>query len=187
MIPVMSQIRTNIADIDFRHQCFLTGVIGLGLLMCPFMPTAALSGDIAEDPSGFYGIIWGAPLGDVPGLSQVESGEHIQAYEFKHGPPKVGEATVASMRFIAFDGQFARVMIRYEGTQTHYQILPHLESLFGPIDRIPGSMIRGLNQQFTWRGTQTEVNLTYDGGQERGAIFIESRTLAPRFTDSVPE
>ena len=183
----MTQRMANASDIYSRHQCFLSGLIGLGLLMCPFVPSSVQGGDIVEDPNGFYGILWGAPLGDVPNLIQVEAEAHIHAYELKHGPPKVGDAAVESMRFITFDRQFARVMIRYKGTQTHHQILDHLQSLFGPIDRIPGSMIRGLNEQFTWRGTQTEVSLTYDGGQERGAVFIESRTLAPRFNDSVPE
>ncbi|MDC8446888.1 MAG: hypothetical protein LV473_00875 [Nitrospira sp.] len=105
----------------------------------------------------------------------------------KRGPLKLGEATVDSLRFVTFDEQFARVTIHYRGNQTHNQILTHLQSLFGPIERIPGSMMRGLNQQFTWRGPNTEVNLTYQENMTRGFVSIESRTLAPRFNDILPE
>src|SRR5438132_6835285 len=181
LTTAMSRGMTNVADVHFRHQLLLGGLVGVGLLMCPFIPSSVLGGDMAKDPNGFYGITWGAPLADVLDLIQVESGEHIQAYELKHGLPKVGDAAVESLRFVTFDRQFARVTIHYQGSQTHNQIMTHLQSLFGPVDRTPGAMIRGLNQQFTWRGPQTEVNLTYDGAQERGTIFIESRTLAPRF------
>jgi hypothetical protein len=183
----MSRGMTNVADMHFRHQRLLGGLVGIGLLICPFIPSSGLGGAMANDPNGFYGITWGAQLADVPDLIQVETGKHVQAYELKHGLPKVGDAAIESLQFVAFDGQFARVTIHYQGSQTHNQILAHLQSLFGPIERTPGSMIRGLNQQFTWRGPQTEVNLTYDGAQKRGAIFIESRTLAPRFNDVLPE
>jgi hypothetical protein len=47
-------------------------------------------------------------------------------------------------------------------------------------------MMRGLNQQFTWRNQNTEVNLSYRSYQDRGTVFIESRTLAPRFIDVLP-
>ena len=183
----MTRVMTNLANIHFRHQLLLGGVIGLGLLMCSSVQNSVLGGDMAKDPNGFYGITWGAQLADALDLIQVETGEHVQAYELKHGPPKVGDAAVESLRFVTFDGQFARVTIHYRGSQTHNQILTHLQSLFGPIDRTPGSMIRGLNQQFTWRGPNTEVNLTYQESLERGFVSIDSRTLAPRFNDVLPE
>ena len=48
-------------------------------------------------------------------------------------------------------------------------------------------MARGLNQQYNWRGSDTEINLTYQAGTERGYIFIDSRTLAPRFNDYITD
>ena len=141
---------------------------------------------MTTDPNGFYGFQWGTSLLEVQDLIKIESGEHVQAYELKRGPLKLGEATVDSLRFVTFDEQFARVTIHYRGNQIHNQILTHLQSLFGPIERIPGSiMMRGLNQQFTWRGPNTEVNLTYQENLMRGFVSIESRTLAPRFNDDI--
>lgn len=130
---------------------------------------------------GFYGIPWGASLAERNELKLVESTEHIQGYELKDGSPLLGEAKVSMLRFVATDGQFARVAIRYSGEKNHAHMLTYLQSIFGPIERSPGSMMRGLNQQFTWRSDETEVNLTYRSYQERGSVFIESRTLAPRF------
>jgi hypothetical protein len=48
-------------------------------------------------------------------------------------------------------------------------------------------MMRGLNQQFNWRGPNTEANLTYQENVERGFVSIESRNLSPRFNDFLPE
>jgi hypothetical protein len=126
-------------------------------------------------------------LDESPDLKLVESSERIQAYEFKNGPPKLGKAELGMARLVAIKGKFARVSIRYSGEQNHAHVLAYLQSEFGPVERSPGSMMRGLNQQFTWRSEETEVNLTYQSFQERGSVFIESRTLAPRFNDVLPD
>jgi len=136
---------------------------------------------------GFYGIPWGANLAARDELKLVEETEHVESYELKDGAPLLGEAKLSMLRFVAADGQFARVAIRYSGEKNHAHILTYLQSIFGPIERSPGSMMRGLNQQYTWRSEETEVNLTYQSFQDRGSVFIESRTLAPRFNDVLPE
>ncbi len=94
---------------------------------------------------------------------------------------------MTSILYVSLDDQFARVIIRYQGEQIHKQVLRFLEGQFGGLDRIPGQMARGLNQQYTWRGSETEISLTYQAGTERGYIFIDSRTLAPRFNDSITD
>jgi hypothetical protein len=152
------------------------------LLPDPATPAAAMM----NDPKGFRGIAWGSALAKVPELNQVVSGEHITEYELKQGTPHLGEVKVDSMHFVAYDGEFARVTIRYKGKKTHEQVLAYLQSQFGPIDRSPGSMMRGLNQQFDWRGTETEITMTYEARGERGFISIESMLLAPRFNELLP-
>ena len=136
---------------------------------------------------GFYGIPWGASLAERDELKLVDKTEHVQSYEHKEGSPMLGEANLIMLRFVAADGVFARVAIRYSGEKNHADILTYLQSIFGPTERSPGSMMRGLNQQFTWRSDETEVNLTYQSFRERGNVFIESRTLAPRFNDVLPD
>jgi hypothetical protein len=57
----------------------------------------------------------------------------------------LGEAKVIMFRFVAADGEFARVAIRYSGEKNHDHMLTYLQSLFGPTERSPVSMMRGLN------------------------------------------
>jgi hypothetical protein len=88
---------------------------------------------------------------------------------------------------LSVDEQFARVTIHYQGDDRHKQILAYLEKQFGSLERVPGQMVRGLNQQYTWRGTDTEITVTYHASTEQGFVFIDSRTLAPRFNDHISD
>ena len=108
---------------------------------------------------------------------------HIAEYLRKTEPPSFAGIEMTSVLYVSVDDQFARVIIRYRGDHVHRQVLGFLESRFGRLERIPGQMARGLTQQYNWRGPDTEINLTYQAGTERGYIFFDSRTLAPRFND----
>lgn len=168
-------------------QFLISFSLALGWLIAFIGPSLTSAGDMVNDPKGFHGIQWGSSLVKVPDLQLVSSSEeHIQEYELKQGPLPLGEAKVEYMKFLAYDGEFARVAIRYKGKKTHAQVLAHLQAQYGPIDRSPGSMMRGLNQQFNWRGTDTEINLTYEAKGERGFIFVDSRNLAPKFNQFLP-
>ncbi len=142
---------------------------------------------MTNDPKGFHDIPWGTVLSSRQDLETIRSSSHIVEYLRKEGVSSFAGAEMSSIRYVSLDDQFARVVIRYEGEQVHKQVLNHLEGRFGQLDRIPGQMARGLTQQYNWRGTDTEINLTYQAGTERGYIFIDSRTLAPRFNDSITD
>lgn len=142
---------------------------------------------MVNDPKGFNGIPWGASLENRPDLTLVTNAQRIKEYDLKNGPLPLGGVKVEMMRLSTVDGQFARVTIRYRGEDVHAKILAYLQEQYGPLDRTPGQSMRGFNQQYNWRGTDTEVNLTYEGQGERGFLFIESTVLAPRFNDTLPE
>jgi hypothetical protein len=142
---------------------------------------------LGVEDNGFYGIRWGTKLSEVADLRLIEPSDRIETYELKRSSPQLGNAKIDKLQFVAIEGEFARILIRYSGEQNHKEMMAYLQSQFGSIERIPGSMMRGLNQQFTWRTPETEVNVTYQSFQERGTVFIESRTLAPRFNDVLPE
>lgn len=143
--------------------------------------------NLENDPKGFGDIPWGASLADRSDLIQIASDGRIVEYERKEGPLPLGEAQVSFMRLLAINGKFARVTVRYEGKATHNKILTFLQSRFGGLERVPGQMVRGLNQQYTWRGTDTEIDLTYHEQGERGYLFFDSRVLAPRFNDKITD
>jgi hypothetical protein len=140
-----------------------------------------------NDPKGFHDIPWGTPLSSRLDLETIQAGPHIIEYLRKREPSSFAGTEMTSILYISLDDQFARVMIRYQGEQVHKQVLRFLENQFGGLERIPGQMARGLNQQYTWRGSDTEITLTYQAGTERGYIFIDSRTLAPRFNDYITD
>lgn len=163
-------------------RVFLLGVAIIGGIVLLARPVA-FAVPMSNDPKGFRGIPWGASLNDFPDLILADSTERIKTYDMKNGPPVLGEAKVETMRFIAIDGEFARVIVRYRGKQNHDLVLAYLQAQYGPTDRSPGMIMRGHSQQFNWRGNETEVNLTYDGAGERGYVFFDSRVLAPRFNE----
>lgn len=140
-----------------------------------------------NDPKGFHNIIWGAPLTSRQDMETTQSGPHVNEYRLKTEAPSFAGTEMSSISYVTVDDQFARVTIRYQGEQIHKQVLRFMEAQFGPLEHIPGQMARGLNQQYNWRGPETEINLTYQAGTERGFIFIDSRTLAPRFNDHIAE
>ncbi len=142
---------------------------------------------LQDDPKGFLGIPWGSSLADRQDMALADSAGAIKGYDHKDGRLSFAEVDVEMMRFMTIDDQFARVIIRYRGKANHDRILPYLESHYGTIERLPGQMVRGLNQQYNWRGTDTEINLTYQSQGERGFVSFDSRTLSPRFLDTYPD
>jgi len=138
-----------------------------------------------HDPSGFQGILWGKSLVTHHELESVDSEDHIHIYQPKESVAQFGGIPVESLRYITINDQFAKVRIHYRGEKTHQSIFHYLESHYGKIHLQPGAMMRGLNQQYTWRGPKTEITLLYRGLGERGFLTVESRTLAPRFLDSI--
>jgi len=163
-----------------KWTCFI-----LGLMLLPIMSTDAYGVPMTNDPKGFQDIAWGTTLQARPDLEVTHEGPHIREYQFKDVAPVFGGIPVYSLRLSSVGKKFARVTVRYQGESTHQQIMRYMEERFGPLERIPGQMMRGLNQQYNWRGSESEINLTYQATTERGFIFLDSRTLAPRFNDNI--
>ncbi|MDA0739752.1 MAG: hypothetical protein O2999_14625 [Nitrospirae bacterium] len=165
-----------------RHR-LLIALFCLSLVSVIFVaPTTAIS-PIFNDPEGFEGLKWGVPLHTLGHLALVDPDGRIQTYQFKENSLRFADTTVETFRLLSIDHKFARVMIRYHGESTHHAIMKYLTSQYGPVIRRPGSMVRGLNQENTWRGTATEANLNYREHGERGFLMIQSQVLAPRFLD----
>jgi hypothetical protein len=159
----------------------------LVLLLCMSCPFLAYAVQMINDPNGFQNLAWGVALSTRQDLEVTRAGSHVNEYRLKEGPPSYAGIPVESVRFLSVEEQFARVTVHYQGEDRHKQILSYLERQFGSLDRVPGQMMRGLNQQYTWRGNDTEINVTYHANTERGVLFIDSRTLAPLFNDHITD
>ena len=167
-----------------NHTGLCLALLGLLGLSSPFLAHAV---PMLNDPNGFRTTAWGITLTTRPDLEITRAGPHVNEYQLKGSPPSYGGVTVERLRLLSVDEQFARVTIHYQGDDRHKQILAYLEQQFGSLERVPGQMMRGLNQQYTWRGTDTEITMTYHANTGRGFVFIDSRTLAPRFNDHITD
>ena len=165
-----------------NRRLFLT--VCLYLFLC----TPALSATpIEQDPKGFFGSLWGKPLDNRSDLKEIDSINTLHIYTNKIGIPQVEGITMESVKLYSLDGKYARALFHYEGEAIHKALLSYLETQFGKIDNPYGSMMRGLSQQYTWRGPETEITLTYHGFRERGFLAAESRIYAPRFLDEISD
>lgn len=158
-----------------------------GLSFCLILQsTLTFAVPMQNDPNGFEGIPWGATFSETDTFVKIEDTGQSQTYELKAGSPTLGPAKVDSMRFVTSEGKFARVTVRYQGKETHDQILAYLQSLYGPLDRTPGQIAAGPVKFFSWTGFETDVTLRYQTSTDRGIIFFESQELRRKLTDSRP-
>jgi hypothetical protein len=168
---------------SFRRRLGLLLIISVVLGHWSFSSTPADAVPMVNDPNGFEGIPWGAAFSETADFVLVEDSTYIKGYELKQGPPPFGPATVDSMRFLTFKGEFARVVIRYHGQATHDQIVAYLQSRYGALDRTPGQISKGPVQQLNWQGDESEIILTYKSLKDHGIIFFEHRPTAMKLSE----
>ena len=166
-----------------RRNLALCGLAGLTLLTLQ----SATASDMTNDPGGFLGIRWGSSVAGRSDLQQTYSGKDVADYQLTNGPAKLGAIPVGGLTLTTWQDRFARVTIRYRGDDTHQQVMTYLQEQYGALDKAPGQTVRGLNQQFNWRGSETEINVTFEAQSGRGFVFIESRVLSPRFNDALTD
>ena len=157
------------------------------ILMLFVTATWSQARTIHDDPLGFYGITWGHSLKHHPRLIQIDREGQIVFYRLKNTNPQAWGIPVESIKFLTLDDQFAQALIHYQGETTHQALLNYLETTHGKTTLSPGSMMRGLNQQYSWRGDTTEISLTYRGLNERGFISVQSRILAAGLMNAVSD
>jgi hypothetical protein len=181
MFRLIGVVRQMNRDSSQQLGSLLTALVLLGC----FAVTASQADAVpmVNDPKGFEGIPWGAAFSESADFVLVVDSARIKGYELKQGPPPLGPAKVDSMRFLTFDGRFARVVIRYHDRTTHDRIVSYLQSQFGPLDQTPGQIAKGTLHQLNWQGEETEIMLTYEGLTDRGIIFFEHRPTALKFSE----
>jgi hypothetical protein len=153
----------------------------------PFGPAPLLAVPMTNDPGGFLNIPWKSSLEGRVDLSKPEGEGRVKEYNLVRTPLRLGDVPVSSIRLVTIDAQFARAVVRYQGNDTHDAMLAALQRWFGALDLTPGQLAAGAQpqQQFTWRGNDTEINLTYDVKREQGVLYVESRALASLFNEDL--
>ena len=162
-----------------RFPLRLTALL-FGLLL---QTALALAVPILNDPNGFEGLPWESALTEGDQFAKVEEAGRLLSYEPKAGQPMLSTIPVEILRFTTFDGKFGRVLVRYQGKDTHEQILAYLQTKYGPLDRTPGQISVGPIRVYAWHGFDTEITLRYESRIERGIIFFESRILREKLSE----
>ncbi len=165
------------------HLIYTVPLIISLTLSCTF----ALAGPLTNDPQGFYGIKWGHSLIESPQLTKFDSQKSLDYYRPRDLAPSIWGIPVTSIKLLSINDQFARITIHYRGEKAHQALLNELESKFGEITHPPGSMMRGLNQEYSWRGSSTEISITYQGLSERGFLAAQSRILAAEVMNTISD
>ena len=145
--------------------------------------TLALAVPILNDPNGFEGLPWESAVVEGDQFVKVEDAGRLLSYELKSGKPALDTIPVEVLRYTTFDGKFGRVLVRYQGKDTHEQILAYLQTKYGPLDRTPGQISVGPIRVYAWHGFDTEITLRYESRIERGIIFFESRILREKLSE----
>ena len=160
----------------------------LTVCACLFLWTPALSAtSIEQDPKGFFGSLWGKSLEGRSDLKEIDSIDTLHIYTTKKAHPQVEGIEMESVKLYTLEKKYARALFHYQGETSHKSLLHYLETQFGKTDNPYGSMMRGLSQQYTWRGPETQITLTYHGFRERGFLTAESRIYAPLFLDTLSD
>ncbi len=160
------------------------GRLGLAILAGLILSaTSILAVPMKDDPNGFEDIPWGSAFSENATFKKIEDAGRLKSYELSSGQAKLGAIVVASMKFMTIDDKFARVTVRYEGKETHDQILAYLQAKYGPLDRTPGQFSVGPVKFYAWQGFETEVTLRYEARMDRGIIFFESQTMRAKLTE----
>jgi hypothetical protein len=142
---------------------------------------------IEQDPKGFFGSLWGKSLKERSDLKEIDSVNTLHIYTIKNGPPRVEGIEMESVKLFTLEEKYARALFHYQGEAIHKSLLHYLETRFGKTTNPFGSMMRGLSQQYTWRGPETEITVTYHGFRERGFLAVQSRIYSPLFLDALAE
>jgi hypothetical protein len=163
-----------------HHRSLHIVALFVGLLI---QAALALAVPILNDPNGFEGLPWESALTEGDQFAKVEEAGRLRSYELKTGQPALGTIPVEVLRYTTFDGKFGRVLVRYQGKDTHEQILAYLQTKYGPLDRTPGQISVGPIRVYAWHGFDTEITLRYESRIERGIIFFESRILREKLSE----
>ena len=67
----------------------LAVLVGMTWAAAALAPTRVHAIPMQNDPEGFHGISWGAPLDTIKELTLSSSWDHMAEYEFNAGPPRL--------------------------------------------------------------------------------------------------
>jgi len=141
------------------------------LVLLATSPTRALT-PISNDPQGFEGIKWNTALHTLKHLSLIDSDDRIQSYQFSEDTLRFANTHVESLRLLTIDGKFARVMIRYQGKDSHHAIMMYLTRLHDAWIKPRKYLARGRNRSQSQLPRTWRTRISDDSKPNFGASFF---------------
>lgn len=140
---------------------------------------------IPDDPGGFNGYSWGAPLTQFPAFKLVKdmgNTDFVQAiglYENPNETLTLNEVPLAAIRYRFVENQLESIELRYTGRENRDRLVRWLEEHYGRLTSHERRMVNAI----LWYGDKTVINLKYDVMTQQGTLYFLSRALTHRFNE----
>jgi hypothetical protein len=162
---------------SLRSGILLACVLSIGF--------AANAARIKEDPNGFNGHQWGAPLAAYPGFKHLQdlgSTDFVAKAGVYENPEEVltlNDVPIKAVRYRFINEQMESINLRYEGRNNRERLMAWLEERFGKLSLSERKMLNSVQ----WFGDKTTVTLTYNPRTQEGAVWFTSQVLNHLFND----
>jgi hypothetical protein len=159
-----------------------SGILLACLLAIGFTADAAR---IKEDPDGFNGHRWGAPLATYPSFKQLQdlgSTDFVAKAGVYENPGEVltlNDVPIKAVRYRFINEQMESIHLRYEGRDNRERLIAWLEERFGKLSTFERKMLNSVQ----WFGDKTTVTLTYNPRTQEGGLWFMSQALNHLFND----
>ena len=140
---------------------------------------------ILDDPNGFNGHAWGAPLAKFAGfklvkdLGSTDFVKDVGVYENPGETLTLNEVPMATIRYRFVENQLESISFRYTGRENRNKLVRWLEERYGKLTAPERRMVNALS----WFGDQTVINLKYDVVTKNGVLYVFSKALSHRFNE----
>jgi hypothetical protein len=164
---------------NFRNHLVLV-LLAVGLSVAP-----AGAAQIKDDPNGFNGYAWGAPLAKYPtfklvrDLGSTDFVSDVSLYENPGETLTLNDVPLSRIQYRFVDQQLESIQLRYEGRENRDKLMRWIEERYGKVSIHERKMINSVQ----WFGEQTTVTLTYDYATKQGVLYFLSRTLNHRLNE----
>ena len=159
---------------------FVLLILAVGVSVVP-----AWAVQIKDDPGGFNGHAWRAPLSQYPSLKLVrDMGStdfvaNVGLYEKPGEALTLNDVTLGKIQYRFVDNQLESIQLRYEGRASRDKLMRWIEERYGKLSLHERKMVNSVQ----WFGDQTTVTLSYDAVQQRGTLWFISRFLNNKYNE----
>lgn len=138
-------------------------LVTLAILLAFAATPFAQGFNAAPPPEDFRGMVWGTSIDNLPDLAPVQEEGFPNTYFRRDEDLSMGQARLISIAYYFKDDRLYRVGVAYKGGTNHFFLKEQLMKRYGNGRQI------GARQGWVWPNFSVEI--AYDSGSDRGAVF----------------